>query len=63
VLGEQVVKFCVEHSNDLAALIVDDSLVLLVPERRNRKAANIIRVCLAVQVTEFGEAIKRIFGI
>jgi hypothetical protein len=63
VLGEQVIKLCVEHPNDLAALIVDDGLVLLVPKRRNRKAADIIRVCLAVQVTQFGEAIKRIFGI
>jgi hypothetical protein len=58
-----VVKLCVEHSDDLAALIVDDGLVLLVPKHRNRKAADIIRVCLAVQVTHFGEAIKRIFGI
>jgi hypothetical protein len=58
-----MVEFRVKHSNNLAALVVDDRLVLLVPKRRYGEAADIVRVRFAVQITELGESVQRVFGI
>lgn len=62
VLGQQVVKFSIEHADDLTALIVDDRLRLRVPERRHGEAADVVRVRLAVQVAEPGEAVQWVVG-
>ena len=61
VLGQQVVEFGVEHADDLAALVVDDRLGLLIPERRDREAADVVWVGFAVQVAEGGEAVEWVF--
>jgi hypothetical protein len=59
---QQVVEFGIEHADDLTALIVDNGLNLLTPERRNGEATEVVRVRLAVDVSELCEVVQQILG-
>ena len=49
VLGvEERVEAIVEHSNDLARLVVDYSVSLLVPEDRDGISTCVLRICFEV---------------
>lgn len=62
VLRQQMVEFRIEHADDLTALIVDDRLGLLIPESRDCEATDVVRVRLAVEVSELREAVQRVLG-
>lgn len=51
-VGNQVVEFIVHHSDDLAALVADDLVKLLVVQSRHSKAAFIVGVIFIVDVTQ-----------
>ena len=63
VLGEQGVERGVEDADDLGALVVDDGLRPLVPQRRHRVPALVPRVRLLVQVLHPGEAVQRVLRV
>ena len=63
VLRQQAVKSRIEHPKDLATLIADNRLRLLVPQRRHGKPTHILRVGLVVQLAQLREAIQRVFRI
>ena len=58
VLGEQVVKFAIEHADDFAGLVVDNSLLFLVPQARYSIATVIVRVCFKVELFKRAEAVS-----
>jgi hypothetical protein len=58
--GQQLIKCTVEHPDDLAALVVDDGLFLLVPQHGYGVAARVGRVRFEVQVLQVLEAVERI---
>lgn len=57
LLREEIIESVVEHSNDLAALIVDDALLLFVVECRYGEAALVVLVVCEVDITKMGVAI------
>ena len=63
VFFEEIIKLSVHHSDNLAALIVDDGLLLLIPQRRHRIPALIMRIGLQIQFLEELESVHRILLI
>ena len=57
LLREQGVKLIIEHPDDLAGLVAHDLLLLLVVERRYRKAACIIFFCVKIDVSEMSKTV------
>lgn len=55
LLGKQMIKFVVKHSNDLARLVTDNLLLLLVVERRHCEAAFVVRLDVEVDVSQMRE--------
>lgn len=61
MLGNQGVKFSVQHADDLAGLVVDNGLCLLVVQHGNGIAAGILGIVVKVELFEIGEAVERVF--
>ena len=55
VFGEHVVKFVVEHADDLTGFVADDGLLLDVIEARHRESAAIVGLRREVYVAEMRE--------
>ena len=55
-------NFCIEHADDLTAVIAGDRLSLLIPERRKGEATEVVRVHLAVDVSKLSVVVQQILG-
>lgn len=62
LVGQQVVEFMIEHADDLARLIADDALLLLVVEGRDGEATLVVLIDGEVDVAEMGEAVMERVG-
>lgn len=54
-LGQEIIKFGIEHADDLAGFVADDFVLLVVVERGDGEAAGIAWVDVEVDVSEVGE--------
>ena len=55
-LWQEMIKFRVEHSDDLAALVIDNCASLLVIQCGNRKSTLVVRVDFEVYVPKMRKA-------
>ena len=55
-LWQEIVEFRVEHSNDLAALVIDNRASLLVVQCRNRKSTLVVRVDFKIYIPKMRKA-------
>ncbi len=62
LFGEEVVKFVVEHPDDLRGFVGDDGLVLFVVEGGDCEAAAIVRIDVEIDVAKVAKAMKRVLG-
>jgi hypothetical protein len=60
---QKVIKLRVEHAQDLAALVVDDGLRLLVVQHGHGETPRVGRVGLVVDVAEVGEGLVAGYGV
>ena len=64
-VGADAGEFRVEHADDLGGFVVDDPLGLLVPQRRHRDLAGIMRIARRVglvQIVEAVDPVRRAIG-
>ena len=60
---DEVIKLGVEHADDLAALVADNSVLLLVVEDGDGEAAGVFLLGLEVDVAEVGEGFVAGYGV
>ena len=58
VVGRPFVELGIEHPDDLGRLVVDDGLLLAVPQGRHRDAARVVRIGGNIDIMQFQLAVR-----
>lgn len=54
------IELRVKHPDNLGRLVIDDRMLFLIPEYRDRESARIVRVCAEVEVLDMLGLVKRV---
>src|SRR5215207_6473732 len=60
VRGGKLAELGIEHADDRARLVVDDSTRLFIPENRRRDASCIVGICLRVDLPQIVGAVHQV---
>lgn len=60
IFRDDLIELRIEHTDNLGRFVIDDRMLFLVPDYRDRESARIVRVCAEVEVLDMLGLVKRV---